>query len=88
MKFFFESCFEGCENLSFITFSEGSCACNLHFGAKSFNDISNNVHVNFECISNQDLAQLQIEFQAVYTAKIPPAQPIKYTKFIVNHPEY
>lgn len=88
METFSESCFQGCENLSFISFSEGSCACNLNFGEKSFNDISNNVHVNFECISNQDLAQLQIHFQAVYTAKIHPAQPIKYTKFRVNHPEY
>jgi len=88
MKIFSESSFQGCENLSFITFSEGSCACELNFDAKSFNDISNNVHVNFECISNQDLAQLQIEFSGVYTAKIQPAQPVKYTKFIVNHPEY
>ncbi len=87
MKTFSESCFEACENLSFITFSEGSCACDLNFHPKSFNDISNNVHVNFECISNQKLAQLQIEFQPVYTAKIPPGT-IKYTKFIVNHPEY
>lgn len=88
MEIFSDSCFEGCENLSFITFSEGSCACNLNFGAKSFNDISNNVHVNFECISNQELAQLRIEFTGVYTSKILPTQPIKYTKFIVNHPEY
>ena len=87
MKIFSESCFQGCENLSFITFSEGSCACELNFGEKSFNDISNNVHVNFECISNQDLAQLQIHFNGVYKAKIPPGT-IKYTKFIVNHPEY
>ena len=88
IKIFSESCFEGCVNLSFISFSEGSCACDLNFHAKSFNDISNNVHVNFECISNQDLAQLQIDFQSVYTPKIPPAQPIRYTKFTVNHPEY
>ncbi len=86
MEIFSESCFEGCENLSFISFSEGSCACNLHFGAKSFNDISNNVHVNFECISNQELDQLRIDFTGVYTAKNPPGT-IRFSKFRVTHPD-